>query len=110
MALVATILLLSQCDCFNVHFGLPKSITKTRVGHNGSYVDLSGSATISLDAETLAQLRLHEHQQGQPLQVMIDASEIPLKPNGQLDLDPQRIREILLKTQRKMPMPSTSSI
>ena len=113
MALISIILMASRSDCFNMHFGLPKAITNAKVGqsHNGSkFMDLTGTATVTLDSETLAQLQRYQQQQGETLQVMIDPSEIPLKPNGELDINPQRIRELLLSKQPQMPMPSTSRI
>ena len=99
--LVASFLIiLSQMDCFNMHFGLPKSITDTEITHsaNRSYVDMYGSAQVQLDAATTAQLQAHTESGGGPLILTIPVAEIPNGRNGPIPME--KIREGLLSQQR----------
>jgi hypothetical protein len=79
--MISALLLLSQLNCFNAHFGLPKSVTDARVTHsaNGSYVDLMGTTKVTLDRASLAKLQAHATSGGGPLKTTIN---LPSIPNG----------------------------
>jgi hypothetical protein len=104
---VSFLIILSQMNCFNMHFGLPKSITDTKITHsaNGSYMDMYGSAQVQLDAAGVAQLKAHTESGGGPLTLTIPVSEIPNGSTGRIPISPEQIRKALLSQQRRMRMP-----
>jgi hypothetical protein len=86
--MTSTLLLLSQLNCFNTHFGLPKSITNTRVTHNTSNgndrygVELRGSTGVTLDDASKAMLQAHAKSGGAPLQLNMNIPSILNVMNG----------------------------
>jgi hypothetical protein len=118
--MTSALLLLSQLDCFNTHFGLPKSVTDARVTHsaNGSsYVDLMGTTKVTLDRASYAKLQAHTKSGGGPLEMTIDLPSIPdgMKSGGQpIQLSDAQIQKAIFSqipqlepTQRRvMPMPT----
>jgi hypothetical protein len=79
--MISAMLLLSQLNCFNTHFGLPKSVTDAPVTHyaNGSYLDLMGTTKVAVDRASLAKLQAHATSGGGPLKTTIN---LPSIPNG----------------------------
>jgi hypothetical protein len=106
--LISTLIIFSQLGCFNVHFGLPKSIDDVQISHeaDGSYVEMYGSAQIELDAETMQQLKAHTSG---PFTLNIDVAEMPSGPNARLPIDAATVRKALLSQRQSMPMPTTMS-
>jgi hypothetical protein len=76
--MISALLLLSQLNCFNTHFGLPKSVTDTRVTHsaNGSNFDLMGTTEVTLDRASLARIQAHAKSGGGPLEITMDLPSI----------------------------------
>jgi hypothetical protein len=117
--MTSALLLLSQLNCFNTHFGLPKSVTDARVTHsaNGSYVDLMGTTEVTLDRASLAKLQAHAKSGGGILEMTINLPSIPngMKSGGQpIQLSDEQIQKAIFSqipqlepTQRRvMPMPT----
>jgi hypothetical protein len=74
--MISALLLLSQLNCFNTHFGLPKSITDARVTHssaaNVSNVNLMGTTKVTLDSASIAMLQAHAKSGGGTLETEMD--------------------------------------
>jgi hypothetical protein len=104
--LISTLIVFSQLGCFNVHYGLPKSIDDVHISHeaDGSYIEMIGSAQVILDAETMQQLKAHT---GGPFIVNIDLAELPSGPNARIPIDAATVRKALLSQRQSMPMPTT---
>jgi hypothetical protein len=120
--MISALLLLSQLNCFNTHFGLPKSVTDARVTHsaNGSrYVELMGTTEVTLDRASLAKLQAHAKSGGGRLEMTIKLPSIPngMKNGGQqpIQLSDKQIQKAIFSqipqlepapTRRAMPMPT----
>jgi hypothetical protein len=75
----SALLLLSQLNCFNTHFGLPKSVTDSRVTHSGNgsgSFDLSGTTNVKLDKASIATLQAYAKSGGGPLSIPMDLPSI----------------------------------
>jgi hypothetical protein len=115
--MISVLLLLSQQNCFNTHFGLPKSVTDARVTHsaNGSsYVDLMGTTKVTLDRASLAKLQAHAKSGGSPLEMTINLPSIPNSGGQPIQLSDEQIQKAISSQipqlepaqRRAMPMPT----
>jgi hypothetical protein len=117
--MTSALLLLSQLNCFNTHFGLPKSVTDARVTHstNGSYVDLTVTTEVTLDRASLVKLQAHAKSGGGLLEMTINLPSIPngIKSGGQpIQLSDEQIQKAISSKipqkepaqRRAMPMPT----
>jgi hypothetical protein len=108
--MIASLILLSQMDCFCMHFGLPKQITSAQVSHTaeGSFLDVSGSAQVQFDAAAMEQLKVAA-KLGVKLNLSVETSLI-LPDGGPVSIGADQIREatrVAMNQQRRMPMPAT---
>jgi hypothetical protein len=92
--IISAMLLLSQLNCFNTHFGLPKSVTPharvTPRSANDSYLNLvMGTTKVAVDTASLAKLQAHAKSGGGPLETTIN---LPYIPNGMKSVTGQAIR------------------
>jgi hypothetical protein len=121
--MISALLLLSQLNCFNTHFGLPKSVTDARVTHsaNGSYfVDLMVTTEATVDRAGLAKLQAHAKSGGGPLEMIISLPSIPngMKSGGlPIQLSDEQIQKAISSQipqlepaqRRDMPMPTNTA-
>jgi hypothetical protein len=124
--MISALLLLSQLNCFNKHFGLPKSVTDARVTHsaNGSHVhvELMVTTEVTLDRASLAKLQAHAKSSGGgPLEITMDLPSIlnGMKSGGQpIQLSDEQIQKAIFsqipqlepaQQRRGMPMPTNTA-
>jgi hypothetical protein len=105
IAVITSLILFSRLDCFSMHFGLPKTISGAQVHHtaaDGSFVELSGSMQISLDAASMAQLETASKLGIElPMEIKAGSSAVPT-----LAIGADQVKEALMSQQRRMPIPT----
>jgi hypothetical protein len=121
--IISALLLLSQLNCFNTHFGLPKLVTDTRVHHsseNVSSVDLMGNTEVTLDSASIARLQAHAKSGGGLLEIKMDHEMILniLNSGGQpIQLSDEQIQKAISSQipqlepaqRRDMPIPTNTA-
>jgi hypothetical protein len=98
--MISAVLLLSQLNCFNTHFGLPKSVNDARVTHsaNGGHIDLMGTTEVILDSASIARIQAHSKSGGGPIEITMDLPSIlnVMKSGGQpIQLSDEQIQEAI---------------